>query len=475
MLEDIFLFFERIYRFLRINQLIAICKQNAFRILFNIAPILIKSYPGYDILLEKHKQRQIYKIPNLETDRSIKLRRYKQLNLDESDLKKNQQRFILFISHPVQGGIKKHVAELQLRLQDENINILCMYINTFESIRLDIKSDKFLDSLYFTKKELPKALFSCLRQFNLIGIHIHTLYKYPDWLIYIIQEMKCFFKIPVYLTIHDYAFICPRTVLFNPSTLSYCGEPFESSACNSCIKLNNSPYGSHINIDDWRSRSSKILEMSDFILCPSNSVVQRMQRYYPGFRYIVREHPENLRNLQLHNTIPSDGIITVVTIGALTSIKGSHIFYECAKYADQHKLPLRFALIGYSYIDHKLKKISNVAVTGKYCIDTLNDNIEKLNPSLAFLPSISPETYSYTLSEAWLNGLYVVAFDIGAISERISNNKSLGELIPYEKCRDPAYITKTLLSAAPKSLSGGEIKNSFTIYSSILNDYYPSL
>ena len=42
---------------------------------------------------------------------------------------------------------------------------------------------------------------------------------------------------------------------------------------------------------------------------------------------------------------------------------------------------------------------------------------------LAFLPSIVPETWCFTLSEMWEAGLHVVAFDIGAQAERIREDE----------------------------------------------------
>ena len=43
----------------------------------------------------------------------------------------------------------------------------------------------------------------------------------------------------------------------------------------------------------------------------------------------------------------------------------------------------------------------------------------KHQPDLAFLPSIWPETWCFTLSEAWAAGLYAVVFDLGAQAERM--------------------------------------------------------
>jgi hypothetical protein len=100
--------------------------------------------------------------------------------------------------------------------------------------------------------------------------------------------------------------------------------------------------------------------------------------------------------------------------------------------------------------------------------------LAKANPSFVFLPSLCPETYSYTLSEAWLNNLYVVAFDIGAIAERIDGNTTLGELIPYAERHNPEFITSVLLGTMAKRLSMEELSRELVSYTDLLHEYYPN-
>ena len=45
--------------------------------------------------------------------------------------------------------------------------------------------------------------------------------------------------------------------------------------------------------------------------------------------------------------------------------------------------------------------------------------MEKNNVDIVFIPSIWPETFSYTTSEAMMMGLPVACFDMGAPAERV--------------------------------------------------------
>jgi glycosyltransferase involved in cell wall biosynthesis len=60
-----------------------------------------------------------------------------------------------------------------------------------------------------------------------------------------------------------------------------------------------------------------------------------------------------------------------------------------------------------------------VRITGPYEAHEAVALIRRQQASLAWLPSIWPETWCYTLTEAWQAGLDVLAFDIGAPAERI--------------------------------------------------------
>jgi glycosyltransferase involved in cell wall biosynthesis len=60
-----------------------------------------------------------------------------------------------------------------------------------------------------------------------------------------------------------------------------------------------------------------------------------------------------------------------------------------------------------------------VRITGQYQPAEAVELIMRQQASLAWLPSIWPETWGYTLTEAWQAGLDVLVFDIGATAERI--------------------------------------------------------
>jgi len=64
-----------------------------------------------------------------------------------------------------------------------------------------------------------------------------------------------------------------------------------------------------------------------------------------------------------------------------------------------------------------------VIVTGEYKREELPSLIKKYNVGVVFIPSIWPETFSFTTEEIMMMELPLAVFDIGAPPERVRNYK----------------------------------------------------
>jgi len=109
----------------------------------------------------------------------------------------------------------------------------------------------------------------------------------------------------------------------------------------------------------------------------------------------------------------------ICVVGAIGIHKGYEVLLDCARDAAERRLPLEFVVVGHTIDDRRLLATGRVFVTGDYVADEAVALIKAQNATLALLPSICPETWCLSLSEAWRAGLRVVAFDIGAQAERI--------------------------------------------------------
>ena len=94
------------------------------------------------------------------------------------------------------------------------------------------------------------------------------------------------------------------------------------------------------------------------------------------------------------------------------------------------------------------QKPDGIKVIGEYQRDELSDLVQSEEIDVIFFPSIWPETFSFTCSEAISMGLPVASFDIGAPAERIKTY-DLGKVMPLDL--DIEEIVDELIRHANKS------------------------
>lgn len=162
------------------------------------------------------------------------------------------------------------------------------------------------------------------------------------------------------------------------------------------------------------------------IYAPSSNTAKIVNSYYPDLAINVVEHPIPSH---IHNTaglVQKHGnMLNITVLGAIGLLKGSRIVYELADKIAVQKLPMRITVIGYTDVhngDYENSK-GTLKILGPYNNEDVSDLLAKYNTDIVLLPSICPETYSYTVSEAIYSGYKVLAFDIGAPSDRIRETR----------------------------------------------------
>jgi glycosyltransferase involved in cell wall biosynthesis len=120
--------------------------------------------------------------------------------------------------------------------------------------------------------------------------------------------------------------------------------------------------------------------------------------------------------------LPDDGWRTIAVLGAIGPDKGSRRLERLVDLARARGLPLRFVLIG--YLDRQRgpwqSDDARFVVHGRYEPGDLPRLLAHYRAELVLFPSAGPETFAYTLSEAWLCGLPALVPPIGALAERVA-------------------------------------------------------
>ncbi|QEP42044.1 glycosyltransferase [Ectothiorhodospiraceae bacterium BW-2] len=342
---------------------------------------------------------------------------------------------ILIISHDRGGGTERHISEDVQRLMSLNKGVFFL-----RPLHKMAQTGSFSHPLVRNTPSMPEVVFSddsaiaeLLQRFKISEIHSHGLTDFqPDMATRIGQWCQQY-QLRLEVNIHDYKVICPRINLHDRNGY-YCGEPDEMG-CNRCL----TQLGSDFAVTDigwWRRLHQPILEQADCVNVPSEDVANRLRRYYSELSLCTTPHEEidinalNFKQPKLSHNEP----LHLVIPGAVSAIKGYLVILHLARLIRAQQLPLRLTVMGYT-MDDKLLRQEGVVITGRYQEVDGPNMLAQLNPHYVWLPSVWPETYSYTLSLALTTGYPVIAFDIGAIAERLRQLEEGYHLMPLSYAR----------------------------------------
>ncbi|MGJ3522737.1 FkbM family methyltransferase [Nitratidesulfovibrio sp. D1] len=371
---------------------------------------------------------------------------------------------VLMVTHNWGGGTERHVQDLCDRLAAEGTPALVLRPRGNDAgcvWTVNLSQPLHLPNLAFDLPPDFGALLEVLADLNIGHIHVHNLAGYPHVAPELLPLVARLLEIPYDVTAHDLSALCPRITCIGPdgypcpTALNEDGQ-MEGGApwrCAACIAAETPQLG-NTDIVRWRVAWATLLDGARAIFTPSRDTARRLAAHFPGCaaRIAVRPHPETPpRTSPPATSVPyaRGEPLRVAVIGAIGPHKGSHVLEDCARHAREAGLPLHFTVVGYTDRDDTLRELG-VTITGRYGADELPGLLAANGGEpyhLAFLPAVWPETYSYTLSEAVLAGLYPVTFDLGAPAERMAA-WGYGLRLATDLMRDPAAINAALLACA---------------------------
>lgn len=389
------------------------------------AALLSARHPGYDAAVAAFEAAQPL----------APLRR----RLDGAALRENRRRRVLLVSHGLGGGVGRHVEARMRMLTAEGFLPLLMHPvdNDGGAVVTACKIDEFHD-LRFGVDE-AEICADLLRSLDLDRVELHHFLGLDEAFV-----DGCFaLGAPVDIYLHDFSLYCPRLTLLGADG-GCCREP-GGAACRDCVDRAGSELHDALDPDALRARSRRWLAQARTITAPCRDSAKRHERMFPDATIRVAAWEDTARP-PIVVTPAAGPPWRIATIGAIGEQKGQSVLLDCAAYAADCDLPLEFGIIGFAADEEALLRTGNMFVTGRYEPDELPTLLRREAPHAIFLPSLTPETWSYALSEAMATGLPVVAFDIGAIAERLRASTVPHRLIPPNA--DIAEIDALLLAVA---------------------------
>lgn len=326
---------------------------------------------------------------------------------------------VLLINLDLGGGVSRHIGERCRRHARDGLRPLLLSPCKLEEdlppewCRLEDPERRDLRHLLFRTAAEIDELTGVLRRAGVGRVEIHHTLNHDP----VVLDLPARLGVPYDMVIHDYSWICPRITMIGPEG-RHCGEP-ALTLCEHCAVQPGPRIEEAITVADLRRRSGRLTAGAHRVVVPSEDVARRLARHVPPSPIVVEPWDDVAPAPEPRPRRAPDGRWTVCLIGAVGDHKGRRVLLECARDAARRGLPLDFTIVGYTDDDGPLFATGHVFVTGRYDEEEALALVRAQGAHIAFLPSICPETWCYALSTAWQAGLEVVAFDLGAIGERI--------------------------------------------------------
>jgi glycosyltransferase involved in cell wall biosynthesis len=326
----------------------------------------------------------------------------------------------LIFDHDLGGGANIYAKELVETYVKEEKNVLLVkydyYTNCFKLFH-NYKDYEFAFKIT-SLEELQTLLF----KLNIGEIFLNSLvsFKNSEEILHYIHTLVKEKEAQLILPMHDFYTLCPSYTLLNEEG-KYCNIP-SLETCKSCMKNNMQEwqnfYDGEVDMPKWRELWFKLLIQSDAILCFSHSSKEIVLKAYPDLnKETVKVIPHQVKSLAPvtleKNTTDT---ITIGVLGAINYAKGSQVIRQLVQMIERDKLNMKIVIIGEMTEAIKSKHFH---MTGRYNRDELPQMIKDEKIDIFMIPSIWPETFSYTSQEIMMMEIPLVVFDIGAPAERV--------------------------------------------------------
>jgi glycosyltransferase involved in cell wall biosynthesis len=297
----------------------------------------------------------------------------------------------------------------------------------------------------------PAFLGGLCATFGVDLLHLHNITGCRDGIAAALPAIG----LPYGYTVHDFNFACP-TILFLGADGMYCGARTDAAFCMRCLAAQ--PAFASIDIEAWRARHRALVAGASFVLAPAAWTARTFAKYFPEPRADVIPHgapgawamqtegreDDDARTPTVHRDalpLPDDGLPTVAVLGAVGPDKGARRLERLVALVRGGAARLRFVLIGYMDVQHGPWQSEDAVLTvhGRYDPRDLPSLLARYRARLVAYPSAGPETFSFTLSEAWAAGVPVVVPPFGALADRVAGTGA-GWVWTHDEWRDESRM-----------------------------------
>ncbi|MCP3960114.1 MAG: glycosyltransferase family 4 protein [bacterium] len=269
---------------------------------------------------------------------------------------------------------------------------------------------------------------------GLVGAGIVHFEQVPGWPLESVARLRETGRRLV-ISVHDFGLFCPRPHLLERPEMRFCGYSRDPERCLRCLRR------------DWRvdegfqdrrrAVAGELLKTADAVIFASDFLRRTYAELFPNSapeRHVVVEPPSfGSAAATARGEVRPTGR-HVAYVGSVQPHKGALLFEQLVDLMAGCGIEgLRWSVYGGgdAEILTRLRRRPAVRVRGYYRADELPGMLRRDRVDLALLLSIWPEAYALTLDECLRAGVPVLAFEHGAVADRVRRLGG-GELVAPE-------------------------------------------
>ena len=335
----------------------------------------------------------------------------------------------IIFDHNGGGGANTYTRELVENINSVGDSVLRVYC--FDAVWFIQWFGDGDGMLFYTSSF--EELFEFLSVSRSASIVINSLYGYPDIkmaasnIVGLAQTLNATLD----FKIHDFYALCSSPHLLDFEG-KYCGVPQDFGVCSRCLKRNYGWYHSWypeenkpIDIAEWRKPFAELFEAATTVTFFDSSAVKIVRQAFYLESSKVKVIPHTINYFKCDNQMNIKGPLHIGILGTLSQGKGGNVVKALYEHIEKQGIHIPITVVGPSVVEVPLR----INVHGNYSPNDLPTIVGNNGINVILVPSIVPETFSYTISEAMKMGLPIVAFNLGAQGNRVKKY-TLGEVVP---------------------------------------------
>lgn len=262
------------------------------------------------------------------------------------------------------------------------------------------------------------------------ALHLENLHGVP---FASVLEVRGSHGIRLVISVHDFSFFCPRPHLHEAPVARFCNYSRDLDRCARCLSQ-DWPIDSGFQ-KAYRDGARHLLASADALVFSSTFLQRRVAELCPGLAP-ERQHviPPAVHGLEADPRRQNGRLRHVAFVGQVQPHKGAAVFEELVGRRAKGEGRVRWSVLGGGdrAILRRLRRQPGVTVRGYYRAGSLPRLLRQARVDLALILSTVPESYGLALDECRAAGVPVLAFDHGAIAERMTADGG-GFLVPLDE------------------------------------------